>query len=571
MKHWVRNWLGIIALLLPFMMLLGAPPGSAQNYVTDRMLLQAEQDPNNWLLYGRTYANTRFSPLTQINRSNVRKLVPKWVFQFGVVDGQEGQAIVNNGVLYITSAWNHLFALEAATGKLLWRYDHPLPADLPAHVCCDVVNRGVAVYHDKVYLATLDAHVVALDAKTGKVVWDKTVGDYTYSEVLTLMPLALRGKIIVGPAGAEYGIRGWILALNAETGEQVWKTYTIPGPGEPGNETWPGESWKYGGGSAWITGSYDPELNILYWPVGNPSPDFDRHVRLGDNLYTNSTLALDPDTGRILFYFQYTPNDPYDFDGVNEVVLADATIQGQPRKVWVHADRNGYFYVIDRTNGKFIYGVPFTDVNWAKGLDKNGRPIFNWPEKDVVHDRVTTDIRPAQMGGKNWHPIAYSPLTGYAYIPALQSSNDLQAARQEWKRGQLWLGLEMKTWGYQPGYGTLTAIDIASGKTAWVYNDRSPMYAGVLATAGGLVFIGNPEGEFLALDHKTGELLWKFRTGSGIVAPPTTFAVDGKQYIAVASGWGGWTGWATIGKGSAPWLRDLPKGGALFVFGLFDE
>lgn len=553
--------LGIICFLTLWVIV----PGYGQNVVNDRMLLNADKDPNNWLLYGRDYASTRHSPLNQINVNNVKRLVPKWVFQFGYLDGQDSEAIVNNGVLYITSSWNHVFALDARTGNMIWRYDHPLPEDLGKHLCCDVVNRGVAPYRDKVYFATLDEHLLALDAKTGKVVWDKVLGDYTYGESFTLMPLALRGKIIVGTSGAEYGIRGWIAAVDADSGELVWKTYTIPGPGEPGNDTWKGESWKYGGGSAWITGSYDPDLNILYWPVGNPGPDLDRHIREGDNLYTNSTLALDPDTGKIKFYFQYTPNDPYDFDGVNEVILAD--VGG--KKVWLHADRNGYFYSIDRTNGKFIYGVPLSEINWAKGLDPNGRPIMNWPEKDVHFDKVTRNISPSLEGGKEWHPMAYNPKKGVAYVPTFQLTMDLQAMRQEWKRGELYLAA--KVLEYHPGYGSLVAIEAATGKTKWSWNNKSPMTSGVLSTDGGLVFAGNPEGEFMAFNDETGELLWKFQTGSGIVGNPTTFSVDGKQYIAVPSGLGGWMGWATLGQGGAPWLKTATKGGALFVFGLFDE
>ncbi|HXX11701.1 MAG TPA: PQQ-binding-like beta-propeller repeat protein, partial [Burkholderiales bacterium] len=307
------------------------------NYVTDDMLLNADKDANNWLLYGRDYQTTRYSPLREVNRDNVKRLRPVWNLSFGVLEGQDSQAVVVNGTVYVTTSFNRVIAADGVTGLVKWKYERELPGDVFPKLCCDVVNRGVAVYRNKVYLATLDAHIVALDNQTGKVVWDKKMGDYTYAETFTIMPMALRGKIIFGTAGAEYGVRGWIKAIDADTGEQVWQTYTIPGPGEPGNDTWAGESWKYGGGSAWITGSYDQETNRLFWPVGNPGPDFDRHVRLGDNLFTNSNLVLDPDTGKMLSYFNYTPNDPYDYDGVNEIILAD--VGG--KKLWMHGSRNG--------------------------------------------------------------------------------------------------------------------------------------------------------------------------------------------------------------------------------------
>ena len=551
--------------LLLFAALTAVLPGqaAAQAYVTDRMLLNADKDANNWLFYGRDYASTRFSPLSQINRDNAKKLVPKWVFQFGVVDGQDSQAIVNNGVLYITSSWNKVFALDAKTGKMIWRYDYQLPEDMTKFLCCDVVNRGVALYKDKAYLTTLDAHVVALDAKTGKQVWKTRIEDYQTGITTTIAPLPLRGKVIIGVAGAEYPTRLFVQAFDADTGASVWKTYTIPAPGEPGSDTWPRtDAYKFGGGSTWITGSYDPEQNTLYWPVGNPTPDLDGDVRPGDNLYTNSTLALDPDTGRIKFHFQYTPHDVWDYDGVNEVILAP--VKG--RKAWIHGDRNGYFYAIDRTDGKFIYGTPLSPINWANGLDPvTGRPDFN-PEKSVYRDRVTKNISPSLEGGKEWHPMAYSPQTGYAYVPTFQCTMNLQAKIEEPKKGQLYLGAALLE--YSQGHGALKAIDINSGAVAWEARNPAPMTSGVLATGGGLVFAGNPEGDFMAFDAQTGEQLWKFFTGSGIVGNPTTFSVDGEQYVAIPSGFGGWTGWATMGGGCAPHLKDLPKGGALFVFGL---
>jgi alcohol dehydrogenase (cytochrome c) len=529
------------------------------NYVTDDMLLNADKDPNNWLHYGRDYQTTRFSPLSQINAANVTKLVPKWNLSFGVLEGQNSQAVVVNGVVYVTSSFNRAWALDGVSGRVLWKYERELPGDVYPHLCCDVNNRGLTPYKDKVYLATLDAHVVALNNATGKVVWDKKIGDYTYSESFTLMPMALHGKIIVGTAGAEYGVRGWITALDAETGNQVWKTYTIPGPGEPGNDTWGGESWKYGGGSAWITGAYDRENNTLYWPVGNPGPDFDRHVRPGDNLYTNCTLALDPDTGKIKFHFQYTPNDPYDYDGVNEVILAD--IDG--KKVWLHGDRNGHLYSIDRTTGKCNWVVPLGRVNWVKSWGPNCRPVFNWPEKDVVYDRVTRDIAPTLDGGKEWHPMAYSPRVKLVYVPVYDFSMDLQAKKMEWKRGEWYLGA--KVIRLNPGSGAIKAFNAATGELVWTKPQSTPATSGILATAGGLVFFGDPEGMFWAVRDDTGETLWRYNTGTGIHGNPTTWTAGGNQYVAIVVGPGGGGLWPLY---YSEWLKTHSKGGGLFVFGL---
>jgi alcohol dehydrogenase (cytochrome c) len=530
-----------------------------QNHVTDDMLLNADKDPNNWLHYGRDYQTTRYSPLTQINADNVKKLVPKWNLSFGVLEGQNSQAVVVNGVVYVTSSFNRAWAVDGVSGRVLWKYERELPGDVYPHLCCDVNNRGLTPYKDKVYLATLDAHLVALNNATGKVVWDKKVGDYTYSESFTLMPMALRGKIIIGTAGAEYGVRGWITALDAETGNEVWKTYTIPGPGEPGNDTWGGESWKYGGGSAWITGAYDRGSNTLYWPVGNPGPDFDRHVRPGDNLYTNSTLAMDPDTGKIKFFFQYTPNDPYDYDGVNEVILAD--VDG--KKVWLHGDRNGHLYSIDRTNGKCNWVVPLGRVNWVKSWGPNCRPIFNWPEKDVVYDKPTRDIAPTLDGGKEWHPMAYSPRVKLVYVPVYDFSMDLQAKKMEWKRGEWYLGA--KVIRLNPGSGAIKAFHAASGDLAWTRPQSTPATSGILATAGGLVFFGDPEGMFWAVKDDTGETLWSYNTGTGIHGNPTSWTAGGSQYVAIVVGPGGGGLWPLY---YSEWMKTQSKGGGLFVFGL---
>jgi alcohol dehydrogenase (cytochrome c) len=539
-------------------------------YVTDDMLLNADKDHSNWLHYGKDYESTRYSGLKQVNKDNVKNLKAVWNLSFGVLEGQDSQAVVVNGVIYVTTSFNKVIAADAATGKIIWKYDRELPGDVFPKLCCDVVNRGVAVYKNKVYLATLDAHVVALDNQTGKVVWDKKHGDYTYAETFTIMPMALQNKIIFGTAGAEYGVRGWIKAINADTGELVWQTYTIPGPGEPGNSTWPGESWKYGGGSAWITGSYDKANNTLYWPVGNPGPDFDRHVRVGDNLFSNSNLAMDPDTGKIKSYFNYTPNDPYDYDGVNEMILVD--LGG--KKLWLHGSRNGHVYGIDRVNTKktahgqehtCVWVSALQRVNWTKPLNpsNNCKPVYNWPEKDVVYDKVTTDIAPSLDGGKEWHPMAYSHRTKMVYVPVYDFAMDLQAKKMEWKRGEWYLGAKVIT--FNAGAGAIKAFDAATGKLVWAKSQSYPATSGMLATAGGLVFYGDPEGHFNAVDDETGEHLWSFQTGSGIHGNPTTFTANGKQYVAIVYGAGGGGIWPLY---FADWLKTNTKGGGLMVFAL---
>jgi alcohol dehydrogenase (cytochrome c) len=538
------------------------------NYVTDDMLLNADKDASNWLLYGRDYQTTRYSPLATVNKGNIKNLKAAWNLSFGVLDGQDSQAVVVNGTVYVTSSYNKVWSVDGATGKVNWKYERELPGDVFPKLCCDVVNRGVAVYKNKVYLATLDAHIVALDNTTGKVVWDKKIGDYTYAETFTIMPMALRNKIIFGTAGAEYGVRGWIAAVDADTGAPVWKTYTIPGPGEPGNETWAGESWKYGGGSAWITGSYDKETNNLFWPVGNPGPDFDRHVRLGDNLFTNSNLVLDPDTGKIKSYFNYTPNDPYDYDGVNEMILVD--LGG--KKMWLHGSRNGHIYAIDRENTvktkygnehKCLWVSPLQRVNWTKPITtaNNCKPIYNWPEKDVVYDKVTTDIAPSLDGGKEWHPMAYSKRTKMVYVPVYDFAMDLQAKKMEWKRGEWYLGA--KVLNFNAGAGAIKAFDAATGKLAWSKSQSYPATSGILSTGGGLVFYGDPEGYFNALDDETGEHLWSFNLGTGVYGNPTTYSADGKQFVAIVYGAGGGGIWPLH---YGEWYKKQSKGGGLMVF-----
>jgi alcohol dehydrogenase (cytochrome c) len=398
--------------------------------------------------------------------------------------------------------------------------------------------------------------------------WDVTVGDWTKAQTMTVAPLVVKGKVVVGMSGAEYPTRLWIDALDAETGKQVWRRYTIPEPGEPGGDTWgkaDPEIWKYGGGSTWITGSYDADLDTLYWSTGNPNPDWDGENRRGDNLYTNSTLALNPDTGEIKFHYQYTPWDVWDYDGVNETILAN--IDG--KKVWLHGDRNGFLYSIDRTNGKFDWAKEISVVNWATGFTEDGKPIVD-QDKVPSYEHKAMNVCPASEGGKWWNPMSYHPVNKIVVVPSREICADLLAGPSERVEGKYNLGLSEADWN--KGYGQLVGFDASSGQKLWTVKAPSPFTSGVLTTGGDLAFAGTPEGDFKAYDIKTGEELWSYQTGSGIVGSPITYTVNGKQYVAIPSGWGGWTGWATWGgKGGAPHLKNQRKGGTLFVFALVDK
>jgi alcohol dehydrogenase (cytochrome c) len=545
-----------------------AAPAAAQRPVTDEMLLGAASDAGNWIMAPRDYANTRHSPLAQVTTGNVKKLVPVWSFSFGVLDAQNTTPLVLDGVMYVTSSHGRIFAVDARTGTMKWMYAHPMPDDIGKMLCCDVGNRGAALYKDKVYYTTPDAHVIALNRETGKVVWDVVLGDYKKAYTMTVAPLVVKGKVVVGMSGAEYPTRLWIEALNADTGAQAWRRYTIPAPGEPGSDTWgtqDPEAWKFGGGSAWITGAYDPALDILYWSTGNPNTDWDGFGRVWDNLYSNATLALDPDSGAIKFYYQYTPWDVWDYDGVNETVLAD--LDG--KKVWLHGDRNGLLYQVDRTSGKLVWGKEISKVNWMSGFTPEGRPIIN---QDMVptHDKKVMGVCPASEGGKWWNPMAYDPKQKIVVVPSREICADLKAGKTERVEGKYNLGLSEADW--IKGHGQLVGFDAATGEKLWTVKAPSPFTSGLLTTGGGLTFAGTPEGVFAAYDTRTGEQLWSYQTGSGIVGSPVSFFIDGKQYVAVPSGWGGWTGWATWGgKGGAPHLKDNRKGGYLTVFRLFDE
>lgn len=515
--------------------------------VSSIRLLGAGADSDNWLMYGRDYGNRRFSPLRAIRRENVRNLVPVWSFQTGVQDGLESTPLFVDGVIYLTTAWNHVFAIDARTASELWHYRRRLPAKLT--YCCGPVNRGAAISGGTLYLATLDAHLVAMDAQTGRVRWDVQIGAVEDNLSATSPPLIVDDKVVVGMAGGDYESRGFIDAYQTETGRRLWRFYTVA---------------DHGGGATWLNGSYDPELKLIYWGTGNPNPDYDGDARPGDNLYTDCVVALESETGKLRWHYQFTPHDVWDYDGVNEMVLVDLPIGGHMERALLHADRNGHFYALDRTNGRFLYAQPFVRVTWTKGFE-NGRPVIN-PQAIPTVGGVT--VCPGAAGGKEWNPMSFSPLTGLVYLPVIENCAVFQNYGVRAKRQGLAPGPSGFSYLPNQAYGKLMAVRADTGEAAWEVRTRTPMAGGTLVTAGGLVFSGDAEGNFTAHDAATGEQLWSYQTGSGIRGAPVSYRLDGKEYIAVASGMSGAVGGFT-GAG-APWMRDYRSGGTLFIFALFE-
>ena len=536
-------------------------PFGASAQTTDQ-LVKGASDTANVLNYGMGYNLQRFSPLTQINKDNVKNLVPVWNYSFADDRSAQSQPLVYQGVIYVTNH-NATMAVDAKTGKQIWKTKVEYPAETPRIVCCGIINRGGAIYNGKLFRTTLDAHVIALDMQTGKELWRQKAADIKEGYSMTVAPLVADGVVITGISGAEFGTRGFIDGWDPETGKRLWRTHTIPSPEEPGGDTWKGDTWKLGGGSTWITGSYDPELNTVYWGIGNPGP-FNAAVRPGDNLYTCAVLALEPKTGKIKWHYQFSPNNPFDYDAVAEMVLADMTIEGKPTKVLMDANRNGFFYVLDRTNGKLLAANPYVKVNWATGIDmKTGRPIETDVSKDAREGKKVT-VQPSILGGKNWEPMSYNPQTGLAYANTLNIGGNYKAEPAVFKQGEWYLGMDLTDiWAWPDGpRGYLKAIDPMTGKAKWEVGSDIPRFSGVLSTAGGVVFSGQLTGEFDAFDANDGKKLWSFQTGSGIEGQPVTWQQDGVQYIAVTSGYGGVY---SIFSGDER-LAKVPTGGSLWVF-----
>lgn len=537
----------------------GEQPGPAESAlggaqgVTDALLAAAADQPENWLTHGRDYAETRFSPLDQINTTNVGHLGLVWSFATGTERGLEATPIVVDGTIFTTGSWSIVFALDAVTGSLLWTWDPEVDrAVYGPRACCDVVNRGVAVYEGKVYVGVLDGRLVALDAASGQVLWQTLTVDSTAPYTITGAPRVVKGKVMIGNGGAEYGVRGYVSAYDADTGELAWRFYTVPGnPSEPfespalerAAETWTGEWWKYGGGgTAWDSFAYDPELDLLYVGTGNGSP-WNRKIRSpdgGDNLYLSSILALDPDTGELVWYYQTTPGESWDFTATQHMILADVAIGGEPRQVLMQAPKNGFFYVIDRANGALLSAKPYVPVTWATHVDlETGRPA-EVPEARYLNEPIA--MRPGPLGGHNWHPMSYNPETGLVYIPAQENSFGYAQAREFEYRPEVWnTGVDFGAAGppTDAPTGHLLAWDPVAQEERWRIEYEDMWNGGTLSTAGDLVFQGTSDGRFAAYHAYQGDQLWEIALGRGVIAPPVTFRVDGVQYVSVMAGWGG--------------------------------
>lgn len=508
--------------------------------VTAETLL--DPDPGDWLMYKRTYDMQSYSPLDQITVDNISDLVPVWSFGTGMSDGHEAPPMVYGDLMFVTGPYSTLFVLDARSGDLIWQYKRRLPTDLEPEVCCGMVNRGVAFWGDKVYLATLDAHLLAFEATTGELVWDVPVEDYLLGYTMTLAPLVVDGTVIVGAAGGEYGVRGSVVAYDSETGEQLWKTWMTAGPGEPGNETWPGDTWKTGGASIWITGSYDPDLNLTYWGTSNAAP-WMGSARPGDNLYVGSVVALDPQTGEIKAHYQYNPNESWDYDEVSDQTLVNITRDGEEVKGLIHAARNGNFYLLDRTDLGFVYAVPYIEAEpkTITGWEEDGRPII--PDEHIPDIGKAVEVCPSADGANNWFGLAFSPATGYAYVPTSEDCMTIEGLEIEYSAGSYFIGAN--TVQYKPEgaewTGALQAIDVATGEVVWKYTQQMPNRSPVTATAGGLVFGGDIyDREFRAYDAETGDIVWRYKTNSSVIGVPMSYEIDGVQYIAVQAGYGGW-------------------------------
>ena len=500
--------------------------------VTWERLVNAESEPENWMMYSGTLDSQRYSRLNQINTDNVTELEMKWSYQIPVIDRAETVPTVVDGVMFITEAPSNLTAVDARTGRVYWRYDHELPEDL--RICCGRNNRGVAILGETLFMSTLDAHLVAIDARTGNVLWDVEVADYEAGYSKTAAPLIVKDKVVTGIAGGEFGIRGFIDAYDPVTGELEWRTYAIPGPGEPGNDSWSGDSWKTGGAATWITGSYDSELNLIYWGTGNPGPDWNGDVRLGDNLYSDSALALNGDTGEIAWHFQFTPHDVHDYDSIQVPILADIEYQGSTRKVMMWANRNAFFYTIDRETGEFLEGEAYASQTWAQGLDPNGRPI-RVPGMAPTYEGIL--VSPPIVGATNWYSPGYSQQTGLFYVTSFDGEQEFFKRDEDYEEGERFTGGGGRY--NQPMdafHSAIRAINPATAEIEWEFPIMPRSSAGITTTAGGIVFTGSADGYFFALDAASGEELWHISLGARVHAAPMTYALDGQQFVTIASG-----------------------------------
>jgi alcohol dehydrogenase (cytochrome c) len=552
----------------------GPMPEVLQKYTEVKAERLKKPEDGNWLHFRRTYDGWGFSPLKEITPDNVGRLQLVWSMATGQVEGHQAPPIVNNGVMFVATPGNAMLAIEAKTGAILWRYKRTLPEDV---IHLHPTNRGVALYGDNVYFASADCVLVALDARSGKEVWTAKVDDYKKAYYMSLAPLVVDGKVILGASGGELGVRGFVAAIDAETGKEVWKTYTVPGPGEPGSETWPagGDHYKHGGGSIWITGTYDPETNLTYWGTGNAAPWFGDQ-RPGDNLYTSSVIALDVNSGAIKRHFQYHPNDSWDWDEVSPPILLDYQRDGRTVKGLINVSRSGYIWDLERTAGKinFVAGRPYVRQNVFKSLDpKTGRPDID--ESRRPGTGKTAQFCPSLWGGKDWPPVAFSPNTRLIYIPANDNlCHELTGETPKYVVGERYMGVAKNVMMMVAGadhIGELQAWNVDTGQKVWTTNLPSFNWGPVLATGGDILFAGGTNDRlFRAFDAKTGKILWEFPTISGVAAVPVSFQVDGRQYIAVQSGWGVdpakmQARMNLLFPGKYP---EVPQGGAVYVFAL---
>ena len=500
--------------------------------VTWERLLNTADEPHNWLMFSGTLDSQRYSRLDEINVNNVENLELKWAHYIPALDRGETTPLVVDGVMFITESPSNVVAVDAITGRPYWKYEHPLPDDL--RICCGRNNRGVAILNETLYMSTLDAKLAAIDARTGSLKWAKEVAPYQGGYSKTAAPLIVKDKVVTGIAGGEFGIRGFLDAYDADSGERIWRTHTIPGPDHPDNRTWAGDSWRTGGSPTWITGSYDPDLNLVYWGTGNPGPDWNGDVRMGDNLYSDSVLALDGDTGEMSWYFQFTPHDVHDWDAIQIPVLADIEFQGEPRKAMLWANRNAFYYTLDRETGEFLQGKPFARQTWAEGLDDKGRPI-RLP--DTFPTREGTVVAPHVGGGTNWWSPSYSPRTGLLYVNAFDGESEYFIRDEDYVEGDRYTGGGYELSQPMDNYmSAIRALEPATGNLRWEFPLKPWYRGGVLATAGNLVFSATVDGYFFALDATTGDELCHIALGGPVHANPMSFAVEGKQYVTMTIG-----------------------------------
>ena len=508
----------------------GAAPSFSP--VTWERLLNAAAEPENWLMYSGTLDSQHFSRLDQIHNRNVGELELKWAYQIPQLDRAETVPLVVDGVMFITEAPSNVVAVDAATGRQYWRYNHELPDDL--RICCGRNNRGVAILGETLYMSTLDARLVAIDARTGNLVWNTEVADYRAGYSKTAAPLIVKDKVVTGIAGGEFGIRGFIDSYDATTGDLDWRADTIPGPDHPDNQTWAGDSWRTGGSPSWITGAYDPDLDLVYWGTGNPGPDWNGDVRMGDNLYSDSAMALNMETGGLEWYFQFTPHDVHDWDAIQVPILADLQMGGETRKVMMWANRNAFYYTLDRVTGEFLVGKPFAKQTWAEGLDSNGRPIR---VPDTFPTPEGTLVSPPVVGGTNWFSPAYSPRTELFYVQAYDGEDVFYQRDEDYVEGDQFTGGGFQAPLPIESYrSAVRAIDPKTGDIRWEFEIQPRSTAGMLATAGDLVFSGSVDGYFYALDAVSGEELWHMNVGRMVHSAPMSYAVDGRQYVTIAAG-----------------------------------